>query len=392
MMWSRFFSLFRASGIAERYVAWQMFRMTLLVMSGFLGLFWFFGVLDRLSLVGVADYKIQTLLMVTGLELPSRFYTMLPIAVLIGILVALTGLSKTSELIVLRTSGLSKELIIRWVSKFAFQMGVLGFLVGNWLVPVCQNLAEDTTKTALHRDLNFSLKSGIWLRESYVNPSDVLEGRDVSQSRVLRFINVGGVNQQKELQRIRIYEFTTNFLVSRIIDAKTAIFDQRSWLLKDVKVIGFDVQAGEAVAKTDHHFDELFWVTDLDEKLILSDRYSAEDTGVWDLWKQKEYLEANGQDNTKQTLNFWKKLFSPFSVLALAFCVFPFLFVAHSRNQYLAFRVFVGALVGLSFFTVQGLVGYVATLRDWPIPVALMFPNVVLLVSIYFFCTKIQRG
>lgn len=75
----------------------------------FLGLFFFFDLIDELQWVGKGrsgGYQVTHVLTYVSLMVPSHIYEVLPIAVLIGTIAVMARLAQSSEFTILRTSGL----------------------------------------------------------------------------------------------------------------------------------------------------------------------------------------------------------------------------------------------------------------------------------------------
>ncbi len=368
--------------VTQKYILSALLRTNLLVMSCFLALFWFFEVLDNVSRLGVGTYNIGTLLGTTLLDLTGRFYVLLPIATLISGLVTFASLSKSSELIVLRVSGVTNQTLIHWLLIFAGIFGGAGMVVGNWIAPIAQNLSVDITRKALNRVLSFDMKTGVWFKEQFVDPQLLLEGRLDTQVARIRFVNVAGVERDQSLRGVRIYEFNQQYQMLRFIQAPVAHFDNRSWRLDQANEIEFVFESGAykpaPKQKTVKTYDSLIWRTDLEQSLVLSGGYTIEDMSALSLWEQKKHLEDNGQDSTRHTLAFWKKVFYPLSVFVLLLWVMPFSVLAHSRQQNVAVRVFLGTVLGLFFFTLQSIVAYFFALMGWSLFLAVLLPNLIL--------------
>ena len=144
----------------------------------------------------------------------------------------------------------------------------------------------------------------------------------------------------------------------------------------------------QKVAKT---HDVFMWRTGLEKSLVLSGSYTIEDMGAFNLWKQKKHLDDNGQDSTRHTLAFWKKIFYPLSIFVLLLWVIPFSVLGHSRQQNVALRVFLGTVFGLLFFTMQSVVSYFFAIMGWSLFLAVLLPNLCLLGLIGAAVLWIQR-
>lgn len=98
--------------VLSRYLARQIYASTFGVLLAFLGLFAFFDLLNELDNVGRDGYQLHHAMIYVLLILPGRVYELMPIAVLIGSLYALTNLARNSEITVMRASGLRPH--ARW--------------------------------------------------------------------------------------------------------------------------------------------------------------------------------------------------------------------------------------------------------------------------------------
>jgi hypothetical protein len=91
---------------------------------------------------GQGGYQIQHAFGFVMLRLPGRTYELMPIAVLIGTLYALSALSRHSEITVLRVSGLSTAALLRGLFQVAGLFAVLTFLIGEYVAPPAEQAAN----------------------------------------------------------------------------------------------------------------------------------------------------------------------------------------------------------------------------------------------------------
>ena len=66
---------------------------------------------------------------------PSYLYEILPVAALIGSVLGLGALASNSELIVMRSIGISLWRIVGWVMRSALLLIVLSFVLSEWVIP-----------------------------------------------------------------------------------------------------------------------------------------------------------------------------------------------------------------------------------------------------------------
>ena len=67
---------------------------------------------------------------------PRYLYEILPISALIGAVIGLGALASNSELIVMRSVGISLWRIVGWVMRSALLLIVLSFALSEWVVPI----------------------------------------------------------------------------------------------------------------------------------------------------------------------------------------------------------------------------------------------------------------
>ena len=91
----------------SRYLFQEIVASILLMMLALLALFAFFDLIQELESLGKGTYGLGQILMFVLLSVPGHVYEVVPVAVLIGTMYALAQFGRNSELVVLRTSGIS---------------------------------------------------------------------------------------------------------------------------------------------------------------------------------------------------------------------------------------------------------------------------------------------
>jgi lipopolysaccharide export system permease protein len=125
------------------------------VIVGFLGLFFFFDLIDELQWVGKGVglaqtgkldldkiYLLPQAFSYVTLIVPSHIYELMPIAVLIGTIFVMARLAQSSEFTILRTSGLGPVKALRVLSGLGLAFVALTFIVGDYLSPFCDRQAQ----------------------------------------------------------------------------------------------------------------------------------------------------------------------------------------------------------------------------------------------------------
>jgi hypothetical protein len=86
--------------------------------------------------------------------------------------------------------------------------------------------------------------------------------------------------------------------------------------------------------------------------------------GTIDLFNYVRHLDANGQTAQRYEIEFWKKVFYPLSCLVMVMLALPFAYL-HFRSGGIAGYVFAGVMIGISFFLLNNVFGYIGNLRNW---------------------------
>src|SRR5210317_334457 len=89
-----------------------------------------------------SDYTFTEVLKYVGTSLPGRIYGNIPFSALIGCLVGLGVLASSSELVVMRSAGVSLLQIVAYVLQPVLLFIVVALLLGEFAVPYTDQLAE----------------------------------------------------------------------------------------------------------------------------------------------------------------------------------------------------------------------------------------------------------
>ncbi|WP_337178966.1 LptF/LptG family permease, partial [Hydrogenophaga borbori] len=74
--------------------------------------------------------------------------------------------------------------------------------------------------------------------------------------------------------------------------------------------------------------------------------------------------EANGQTAQSHEIEFWRKVVYPLSCLVMVVLALPFASL-HFRSGSITGYVFGGVMIGISFFLLNNVFGYIGNLNQW---------------------------
>jgi lipopolysaccharide export system permease protein len=340
----------------RRLIYGEIFRAVGFVLLAFLSLFFFFDFVEELPALGKASvlepdhiYQLRHALLYVGLLMPSRVYELLPIAVLIGSVFVLARLAQGSEYTILRTSGLGPWRALRTLLGLGVVFVVLTLAIGDYVAPVADKTAQ-LLKARYQGRISLG-QSGAWLKErqDYSNFS----------------VNVGALSPEGELERVRIYEFDNQgLLVSTLQAASGQIEADNSWTLRQVERHEFDTGGAASARITRSTLNNFRWPNSLNAEMVSVALLKPERMRTTDLFAYIRHLEANGQTAQRYEIEFWRKVFYPLSCLVMVVLALPFAYL-HFRSSAITGYVFGGVMIGISFFLLNNVFGYIGNLNQW---------------------------
>ena len=325
------------------------------VLLAFLALFSFFDLLDELPALGRASpldpglvYGMPQALAYVALQLPTRIYELLPIAVLIGTVFVLVRLAQSSEFTILRTSGLGPWRALRTLLVLGAGFVLLTFAIGDYVAPLAGKTGQ-LLKSHYQGRISMG-RTGAWLKE-HIGDSQFS-------------VNVGALDADGRLHEIRLFEFGDDGRLRGTVNAARGSVDaEGNWRLEQVQKRRFDTQ-GEQARITREALEQWSWRTSLSTETISVALLKPERMATLDLFSYVRHLQANGQNAQRYEIEFWRKLFYPLSCLVMVVLALPFAYL-HFRSSGSAGHVFLGVMLGISFFLLSNVFGYIGNLHAW---------------------------
>ena len=138
--------------------------IVMLVLLGLAALFEFIGQLDNTQ----GDYGTPQALLFAALRLPQLSFEMLPIASLIGGLMGLGALANNSEIVVMRTAGLSVRRLAGMVALSGLVLMVMTGLIGEFIGPPLDYFARTMRDDARYQQDDRDFGDAAWVKDGEV--------------------------------------------------------------------------------------------------------------------------------------------------------------------------------------------------------------------------------
>ena len=346
--------------ILDRYIGRSIVVTSILALFALVAVFAFFSLVDQLDDTGRGNYGVADAIQYVLLTIPRLSYELFPLAIVIGSMAALGMLANTSELAVIRTSGVSQSQLAYSLIKTGLVFVVISILIGEVIAPVTEQAAQQKRSIALTKQISMKTKHGFWSRDgdNYINIRKILPGDRVEE--------------------IYIYEFDKEHQLRSSIYAKHAEYNQDKWVLHDI--LKTEITEEQV---TNNHYETAEWEALLNPEVINMVTIKPRYLSILGLISYIDYLKANNQSSKQYVQAFWSKLISPFSIIAmilLSICVVR----CEARPMGLGQRVFIGALIGITFHLINQVSGHLGIVYGMPAFLSVCLPTVVIFSYIYY--------
>lgn len=316
-------------------------------------IFAYLGEIENLS----DTYKVMDALRYIGYRSPYFLSQFMPTGVLLGAVIGLGLLASNSELVVMRSSGVSVHKIVGWALQPALLFVVLALSLNQWVLPISQSYAN-------------SIKSPDKILEihGYWTAIPTNTGQEI--------VYIERADANGKLGQVKRFVID-NGALTMAMNAKTGDYDgmqdRYEWRLNDVNAVSLANNSlnhkGTNVAH--YHQNRLTLPIAKDSVALLT--REPDDMSVSELYAHARLMSHQGKTSPRHTLAFWQKILSPFAVLSLVLVACSFVF-GSLRSQSLGLRIVVALLVGLLFSYLQDLVGFMALASHLPPLIMVLLP------------------
>jgi lipopolysaccharide export system permease protein len=297
--------------------------LVLVVLLALAGLFEFIAELDDIK----GDYETPQVILFTALRLPNLAFEMLPVAALIGSLLGLGALASNSEIIVMRSAGLSVTRLASMVAISGAVMLVLTGLLGEFIGPPLDFYARDMRMEARYQKDDDLGNNDAWVKDGSV------------------YLHLERVNSEFDFGSIYLFRFDNDNKLASIAQAENSgIDEQDNWILENLRETRFSndgVQVVESsVAVESFEVNAELLGNSLAKPLSLSAR---------GLLVYIDYLKRNNLDASQYESEIWYRASRTLTVLVMPILSLAFVF-GSLRSGGAGGRLMIGIGVGLAYY------------------------------------------
>ena len=328
--------------LIARYLIKQLSITTLYAMFALLALYSFFDIVAEVGGVGEGGYTGIKMMQYVLLQIPDHAYQMMPLAVLIGGLIALSQLASNSEMTVIKTSGMSTANIIAILLGFGLIFAAATALLGESVAPAANRYAQNLKTTAKNGKISTGAQ-GLWIKEQ----NNIINVREMLPDHTLLGIKIWVRNDKNEL--------------TQATEAESAVLNNDgSWQLKNIRRSTLSEDKVEVSTAAEENWPIAVKRNLMDVLLVKPDQMS-----VGELTTYISHLENNNQNTQIYAIAWWRKLVYPVAAWVMALVAFAFT-PQTTRHGNMGLKLFGGICLGLLFHFAGRLFGFTSQLYGVP--------------------------
>jgi lipopolysaccharide export system permease protein len=350
--------------ILDLYIGRVIASTTFVTLAVFVSVSGIIKFVEQMRAIGRGNYDLAHAALYVLYAVPRDVEVFFPMSALIGGLIAIGMLASNSELIVMQAAGLSRLDIIKSVMKTAILLIIISMSIGEWLAPSGEAKAREIRAQAISGGSLIASKNGVWAKDGDY------------------FVNIGEVLDKGQLKRIQIYGFNEKLKIDSWLSAKSAIYQDKSWLLTDVE----EFLLTDDVIITKNH-EKKIWNSSLTPKKLGVVTVTPESLSLRGLIDYLDYLEANEQDPSRYELAFWRKIMQPLTVAVMLLVALSFIF-GPLRSVSMGARIMMGVFTGILFFISNEVLGSLSLVYQLPPVLGAMMPSLVFVSVAWYIIGK----
>jgi lipopolysaccharide export system permease protein len=313
-------------GVLSAYLMRTILTSTLLVLIVLLGiatLFEFIGELDN----KMGDYGIAQAFQFAVLFLPQLSVQMLPMATLIGALLGLGGLASHSELVVMRSAGLSVGKLAVMVAMTGGVLMVISSLIGEYIGPPLDHYARTMRTEARFQHDERNSGHAAWVKDGPV------------------ILHLERVNSEFEFGGVYLFRFNEDNSLQSVGRAENSgIDDSDKWILENYRETRFQddgVQVVESPVAI-----ESFDVSGELLGIALLKPGSLSGRG---LVSYISYLKKNSLSSGQYEMELWSRIARTVTIVIMPVLALAFV-MGSARSSGAGSRLMIGILIGLGYY------------------------------------------
>jgi len=316
--------------ILARYILRAVLGYTALAMLVLLALGALFLFISEQGDIGTGNYTATQAMTFVLLSLPTFAGQLLPIAALIGALLALGNLARGSELVVMRASGITTARFCWWLAVAGMLLAVLMVSMSEFIAPPMEKYAQQLKVFSKFSEFSFAGNRGTWVRDGDT---------------------VVSVEQQSSASRfsgVQLFRFDAQRRLVTVARADSASVGRDNvWRLENYNETRF---SPDGTTVRTEPVEEIR--TSITPDFLGLAVVEPQVMGLRDLVAYTDHLRRNDLDSTRFEVAFWSRIARVAALLIVLILALPFA-LGPMRNTGQGARTVIGILIGAGFVLVS---------------------------------------
>ena len=353
-------------GILSGYLMRSILTSTLLVMLVLLALAGLFEFISQLEDTR-GNYGIPQALLFSALRLPQLSFEMLPIAALIGSLLGLGGLASGSELVVMRTAGLSVARLAGMVSLSGVVLMILTGVVGEFIGPPLDYFARTMRDAGRYEQEDRDIGNAVWVKDGQV------------------ILHLERINPEFEFGALYIFRFNDDNTLKSIARAENSgIDDSDKWILENYRETRFR-DNGVQVVESSLAVESF----DVDAELLGITLVKPVSLSARGMMSYIRYLRRNGLSAIRYETEVWSRVARTATVVIMPVLALAFVF-GSLRSAGSGSRLLIGVLIGLAYFLASEMIANSGQVFNLNPAIVNWVPSLALLMVTIFALSRVK--
>ncbi|MDR3126523.1 MAG: LptF/LptG family permease [Rickettsiales bacterium] len=353
--------------ILNRFLTGHFARAFFMIFGAIFGIIFLFTMIN--TAVGASSASPVPMAALLEISLAGAFgalEVLLPLSVLIAGTIAFWRMSRSSELTIIRSVGIS---VWSFLSPMVLACALIGAAHMAVLNPISAVLNRRVEKISYRYGMSHSnpmlfSQNGLWLKERRE------DGRD-------SFLYAGSVKRNGnsiDAKDITIFEIAEDSRIRRTIEAKSGNLTETDLRLKDVRTVSSDLAETQSATMS--------YPTQLSVDKIEENSSKPESFSFWSLPSFIEFFESAGFSARRHKAHFYSLLFTPLTLISMLF-ISAIFSISPKRNQaHLFIKLSGGIGIGFVAFFLAQVVKAMGAAGRMPVLLScISIPLVALLVS-----------
>lgn len=352
--------------LLSNYLMRTILASTLLVMLVLLalaGLFEFISQLEALQ----GDYGVPQALLFSVLRMPQLSFEMLPIAALIGALLGLGSLANNSELVVMRTAGISIARLAGMVGLSGLVLMVFTALIGEFIGPPLDYFARTMRDDSRFQQQDRDIGRAAWVKDGPV------------------ILHLERISAEFEFGALYMFRFNADNSLQSIARAENAGIDENdTWVLENLRETRFSddsVQVVESSRETESF--------DLDSEMLGITLVKPVSLSARGLVSYINYLKRNELDAQRYETELWSRIARTATVVVMPILALAFVF-GSLRSAGSGGRLMLGVMIGLAYFLASEMTANSGQVFNLNPAIVIWLPSIALVMVTLFALTRVR--